>query len=142
MNPVPQPSNKRVLVVDDEPGIVRLLQANLERLGLTVETAENGVEALSKVMAAYPDLLITDIMMPEMDGLELVEHVRRHPDLRDLPVVLLTQRTDERTMTAGYTRGADMYLNKPFNPSELGLIVRRLLFPGENTSPDAPNGAD
>jgi len=126
-----EPNGKRVLIVDDEPSIVRLLKVNLERQGYTVQTAENGVHALAKIMVEYPDLLITDVMMPEMDGFELVEHVRRHPALRDLPVVLLTQKSAERDVMAGYARGADVYLNKPFNPAELLLVARRLLFPGQ-----------
>ncbi len=134
--PLQAPNGKRILIVDDEPSIVRLLKVNLERQGFTVETAENGVQALTQALADYPDLLITDIMMPEMDGLELVEHVRGHPALRDLPIVLLTQRSDERTVMNGYARGADMYLNKPFNPGELNFIVRRLLFPGEDAPDD------
>jgi len=135
-----EPNGKRILIVDDEPSIVRLLKVNLERQGYSIETAENGVQALAKIMAAYPDLLISDVMMPEMDGLELVEHVRRHPALRDLPIVLLTQKSAERDVMNGYARGADVYLNKPFNPAELILVTHRLLFRGQ---PDhSENGAD
>jgi DNA-binding response OmpR family regulator len=124
------PTGKRILVVDDETSIVRLLKVNLERQGFRVDTAENGAQAFACLAAGSHDLLITDIMMPEMDGMELIEAVRQDPDLRDLPIVLLTQKSDERDVLAGYTRGADMYLNKPFNPAELNLVVRRLLLPG------------
>lgn len=117
----------RILAVDDEPNIVRLIQVNLERDGYTVETANNGAQALAKIRQNRPDLLVSDVMMPEMDGFELLANVRRDPMLADLPVIMLTAKAQDRDVMEGYTRGADMYLTKPFNPMELKQFVKRIL---------------
>ncbi|MBC7806781.1 MAG: response regulator [Akkermansiaceae bacterium] len=117
----------RILAVDDEPNIVRLIQVNLERDGYTVETANNGAQALAKIRQSRPDLLVSDVMMPEMDGFELLANIRRDPMLADLPVIMLTAKAQDRDVMEGYTRGADMYLTKPFNPMELKQFVKRIL---------------
>lgn len=117
----------RILVTDDEPNIVRLIQVNLERQGFTVETANNGAQALEKIRANRPDLLVSDVMMPEMDGFELLSNIRRDPLLENLPVIMLTAKAQDRDVLEGYTRGADMYLTKPFNPIELVTFAKRLL---------------
>ncbi len=117
----------RILAVDDEPNIVRLIQVNLERDGYTVETASNGAQALAKIRQSRPDLLVSDVMMPEMDGFELLANIRRDPMLNDLPVIMLTAKAQDRDVMEGYTRGADMYLTKPFNPMELKQFVKRIL---------------
>ena len=104
----------RILVTDDEPNIVRLIQVNLERQGFQVETANNGAQALEKIRANRPDLLVSDVMMPEMDGFELLSNIRRDPVLENLPVIMLTAKAQDRDVLEGYTRGADMYLTKPF----------------------------
>jgi DNA-binding response OmpR family regulator len=122
-----------ILVVDDEPSIVALLRLTLEQHGYRVETASNGVEALQKIIARKPRLLILDVMMPEMDGFELLRHVRDEPDLADLPVIVLTAKSQDADVATGYEAGADMYLTKAFHPDELLRFVRRLLPP--------PNGA-
>ena len=79
------------------------------------------------MMASRPDLLITDIMMPEMDGHELVSSVRADPELKDVPVIMLTARTQDDDMMQGYQSGTDLYLTKPFNPAELITFVNRIL---------------
>ena len=117
----------RILAVDDEPNIVRLIQVNLERHGYTVETASNGAQALAKIKANRPDLLVSDVMMPEMDGFELLANVRRDPSLTDLPVIMLTAKAQDKDVMTGYQYGADMYLTKPFNPQELLQFVKRIL---------------
>ena len=117
----------RVLVVDDEVNIVRLIQVNLERQGYQVETANNGAQALAKIRESRPDLLVSDVMMPEMDGLELLSTIRRDPVLNDLPVIMLTAKAQDANVMEGYTRGADMYLTKPFNPAELIAFAKRIL---------------
>ncbi len=127
--------SKRILVVDDEPSIVRLVQGNLERHGFTTETAGNGVEALTRILTNRPDLIISDIVMPEMDGLELLAHIRDDPETRDLPVIFLSQKSADHDVMNGYLQGADMYLSKPFHPSELILIVKRLLYADEPEMP-------
>ena len=117
----------RILAVDDEPNIVRLIQVNLERHGYEVETANNGVQALEKIRARRPDLVVSDVMMPEMDGFELLSTIKRDPALEDLPIIMLTAKTQDKNVMEGYTRGADMYLTKPFNPAELLAFVKRIL---------------
>jgi two-component system alkaline phosphatase synthesis response regulator PhoP/two-component system response regulator VicR len=125
----------RILAVDDEPNIRRLIQVNLERQGYTVEVAENGAQALEKIRESCPDLLVSDVMMPEMDGFELVANIRRDPTLENLPIIVLTAKTQDRDVMEGYKRGADMYLTKPFNPAELLNFVKRLL-QTQNSSSD------
>jgi DNA-binding response OmpR family regulator len=117
----------RILAVDDEPNIVRLIEVNLTRHGYTVDTANNGVQALEKIRAVRPDLIVSDVMMPEMDGFELLSTIRRDPALESLPVIMLTAKTQDKNVMEGYSRGADMYLTKPFNPAELLAFVKRIL---------------
>lgn len=117
----------RILVVDDEPNIVRLIQVNLERQGYQVDIASNGQQALDKIRIQRPDLLVSDVMMPEMDGFELLSNIRRDAALESLPVIMLTAKAQDRDVMEGYTRGADMYLTKPFNPIELVTFAKRLL---------------
>ena len=119
--------NKRILVVDDEESIRRILELNLTRAGYSVHTALNGSDALTQLLTNDYDLLITDVMMPEMDGFELVEHIRQSPDLSPLPVILLTAQSSTNDITRGYREGTDLYLTKPFDPSELLIWVGRLL---------------
>ena len=117
----------RILAVDDEPSIRRLIEVNLAREGYQMETAENGAQALAKIRASKPDLLVTDVMMPEMDGFELVKNIRMDASLADLPIIMLTAKAQDRDVLEGYQRGADLYLTKPFNPMELKQFVKRLL---------------
>ena len=120
----------RILAVDDEPNIVRLIQVNLMRQGYEVETANNGVEALAKIRANRPDLLVSDVMMPEMGGFELLKNIRMDAALESLPVIMLTAKTQDKDVMEGYSHGADMYLTKPFNPAELLQFVKRILQQG------------
>ena len=130
MTPTGPPANGAeglILVVEDDPNILRQIEFNLQSHGYSVETATNGVEALKKMMLRRPSLLITDIMMPEMDGYELVTSLRKDDQLADLPVIMLTARTQDNDVTQGYTSGTDLYLTKPFNPTELIRFVQRIL---------------
>ncbi len=120
-------AGRRILVVEDDPNILRQIEYNLSTNGFSVETAQTGVEAMKKLMVSRPDLLITDIMMPEMDGYELVAGVRGDAQLADLPVIMLTARTQDSDVAQGYNSGTDLYLTKPFNPTELITFVRRIL---------------
>ena len=116
-----------ILVVEDDHNILRQIEFNLQSHGYAVSTATTGVEALRLMMRECPDLLITDVMMPEMDGYELVASVRADPHLAEVPVIMLTARTEETDMVQGYTSGTDLYLTKPFNPTELLAFVQRIL---------------
>jgi DNA-binding response OmpR family regulator len=115
---------KRVLVVDDEAKLARLVRGYLEQDGYEVATAGNGREALLISREFGPDLIILDLMMPEMDGWEFMRHLRRE---QDTPVIMLTARVDENDRIAGLEMGADDYLTKPFSPRELMARVRAVL---------------
>ena len=115
---------KRVLVVDDETKLARLVRGYLEQDGYEVATAANGREALLISREFEPDLIVLDLMMPEMDGWEFMRHLRRE---RDTPVIMLTARVDENDRIAGLEMGADDYLTKPFSPRELMARVRAVL---------------
>jgi CheY-like chemotaxis protein len=119
---------KRVLVVDDDRVIQQLLEVNLELEGYeVVATASDGREALDKIAELGPDLVILDIMMPKMDGLEVCRHLKADPKLARIPVVLLSARAQDLDVREGMDIGADAYLTKPFDPVELLEVVGRLL---------------
>lgn len=116
----------RILVCDDERHIVRLIQVNLERQGYQVITAFDGKEGLEKVKSEKPDLCVLDVMMPYMDGFEVLKNIRRDPETENLPVIMLTAKAQDKDVFEGYHYGADMYLTKPFNPMELVTFVKRI----------------
>ena len=118
--------DKTILVVDDERHIVRLVQVNLERVGYSVITAFDGVECLEKVKAEAPDLIVLDVMMPRMDGFETLKKLRSDDSTKDLPVVMLTARAQDKDVLTGYTHGVDLYLTKPFGPLELITMIDRI----------------
>ena len=116
----------KVLVGDDERHIVRLIQVNLERQGYTVVTAFDGKEGLEKIRSEKPGLVVLDVMMPYMDGFEVLKTIRREPETENLPVIMLTAKAQDKDVFEGYHYGADMYLTKPFNPMELVTFVKRI----------------
>ena len=116
----------KILVCDDERHIVRLIQVNLERQGYIVITAFDGKEGLEKVRSEKPDLCVLDVMMPYMDGFEVLKNIRKDPDTENLPVIMLTAKAQDKDVFEGYHYGADMYLTKPFNPMELVTFVKRI----------------
>jgi DNA-binding response OmpR family regulator len=115
---------QRILVVDDEPEIVKLLRAYLEQAGYDVVTARNGQEALLVTRHEKPDLIILDLTMPEMDGLEYTRRLRRD---KDTPIIMLTARVEETDRIIGLEIGADDYVTKPFSPREIVARVRAVL---------------
>lgn len=116
----------KILVCDDERHIVRLIQVNLERQGYQVVTAFDGKEGLEKIRAEKPNLVVLDVMMPYMDGFEVLKALRREPETETLPVIMLTAKAQDKDVFEGYHYGADMYLTKPFNPMELVTFVKRI----------------
>jgi two-component system alkaline phosphatase synthesis response regulator PhoP len=102
-----------ILIVDDEDDILDLLQYNLGREGFETEVARDGVEALEKARAMDPDLIILDVMMPKMDGVEVCKRIRQDAHLRTTPILMLTARTEEEDQVAGLDVGADIYIGKP-----------------------------
>lgn len=116
-----------ILVADDDPGIRLSISDYLELSGYSVITAEDGQAALGLVEKYHPHLLVTDIMMPRMDGYELVRQLRQRPAFRLLPVIFLTERASTSERIQGYKLGCDLYLPKPFELEELGAVIRNLL---------------
>ncbi|HNT06409.1 MAG TPA: response regulator, partial [Anaerolineae bacterium] len=104
---------KHILVVDDEPRMVRFVRMNLELEGYVISTAANGTEALAKVRDELPDLVLLDVMMPEMDGYEVLERIRQ---VSSVPVIMLTVKAEEADKVRGLELGADDYVTKPFSP--------------------------
>ena len=124
---------KEILAVDDEEDICRLLQFVLEREGYVVRTALSGVEALQRVDEKLPDLIICDIMMPHMDGEELLRRLKTRSDTQNIPVVMLTARTGDQVVEEVWNLGAELYLSKPFSPLELLSFVKRILSASESS---------
>lgn len=116
-----------ILVVDDDLGTRLSISDYLELFGYSVIMADDGQEALVMVDEYHPDLMVTDIVMPRMNGYELVRRVRQQPVFRLLPVILLTERTNTQERILGYQSGCDLYLPKPFELEELGAAIRNLL---------------
>ena len=125
---------KTVMVVDDEERLVRLVSTYLEQEGFRVVSARNGREALFTARREKPDLIVLDVMMPEMDGLEFL---RLHRKDRETPVIMLTARVDETDRVLGLEMGADDYVTKPFSPRELTARVRAVLRRSGQTAPVA-----
>lgn len=117
----------KILVVDDEPHVVELVAFNLRREGYTVVSAKNGAEALVAVERENPDLVILDVMMPIMDGVQVAETLKANEATRDIPIVMLTAKAQDSDILEGLVAGAEVYLPKPFSPIELSRVVKSLL---------------
>lgn len=117
----------RVLVVDDDPMVTRLVRINLELEDFEVEEAWDGKSAMKILREQHPELLVLDIMMPQMDGWEILREVREDPELKDLPVILLTAKVQDQDMAMGWKLGADGYITKPFNPVNLADSLREVI---------------
>ena len=116
-----------ILVVEDEPDIRALIVHHLSRDGFRCQTAAGGTEALARIRTALPDLVVLDLMLPGMDGLEVCRRLRADPATSRLPVIMLTAKADEVDRVVGLELGADDYLAKPFSPKELVARVRAVL---------------
>ena len=126
--------SKTIMVVDDEPRLVSVVVAYLEQEGFKVTTASNGQEALFAARDTKPDLIILDLMMPEMDGYEFLRHHRKEAET---PVIVLTAKVEEDDKVIGLELGADDYVTKPFRPRELVARVRAVLRRAGQTRPEA-----
>jgi len=124
---MPTNNTTKILVCDDERSIVRLIQVNLERQGWQVIPAYDGKEGLEKIQTEKPDIVVLDVMMPYMDGFEVLKTLRRDPELQNIPVIMLTAKAQDKDVFEGYHFGADVYLTKPFNPMELVTFIKRIL---------------
>ncbi len=117
----------KILVVDDEPEAVELLEFNLRQAGYDVVAAKDGAEALKKARAVLPGLIVLDLMLPEVDGLEVCKMLRRDPATTSIPIMMVTAKAAEIDRILGLELGADDYLTKPFSPRELVLRVKKIL---------------
>jgi len=117
----------KILLVDDEPDILEILSYNLSAEGYHISTASNGVEAVKKAKKHLPHLIIMDVMMPEMDGIEACEKIRILPQLKDTIITFLTARGEDYSQVAGFEAGADDYITKPIKPKVLVSKIKSLL---------------
>jgi two-component system phosphate regulon response regulator PhoB len=132
-----KPANKRVLVADDEPDVLNLVSMNLKSAGFTVLQAEDGLSALQQAREALPALIVLDLMLPEMSGLEVCKVLKKESQTAQIPVIMLTAKAEEIDRIVGLELGADDYITKPFSPRELILrvksVLRRVSAAGEAT---------
>lgn len=117
--------SEKILIVDDEPAIVTLLTYNIEQAGYQTDVAQDGLEAIQKAQNKTYDLILLDLMLPKMDGLEVCNYLRRNEI--DTPIIMLTALDDETDKIAGLNIGADDYLTKPFSPKEVIARIRAIL---------------
>jgi two-component system phosphate regulon response regulator PhoB len=128
----------KILVVDDEPEAVELVAFNLKQAGYDTLTAADGAEALTKARGKSPHLIVLDLMLPEMSGLEVCKTLRRDPATATIPIIMLTAKAAEIDRVLGLELGADDYITKPFSPRELVLRIKKIL----NRSTTAPEVQD
>lgn len=128
---------QKVLLVDDEADIIELLKYNLEREGFVVLTALNGKDAIKVAKASRPDLIVLDIMMPGMDGVEVCNQLRQMPEFKNTVITFLTARSEDYSQIAGFDAGADDYITKPVRPKVFISKVKALL---KRTGQDRPEG--
>ncbi|CAM3933219.1 MULTISPECIES: response regulator transcription factor [Flavobacterium] len=119
--------NTKILLVDDEPDILEIIGYNLAQEEYQIFTASNGKEAIATAKKVIPDLIIMDVMMPEMDGMEACESIRKIPELSNVLITFLTARSEDYSQVAGFDAGADDYITKPIKPKLLVSKVKALL---------------
>lgn len=120
-------SGKRILLVDDEPHILTAITFLLTQKGYLVDQASNGKQALHRAKASVPDIVILDVMMPEMDGFEVARQLRQQAQFDDLRIIFLTARGTQEDRFRGYETGGEVYLTKPFDNDQLLLTVQEVL---------------
>ena len=130
--------NSKILLVDDEEDILEFLSYNLKKEGFRIDTANNGISALKKLEKSKPDLIILDVMMPEMDGIEVCEKIREQDNFDDVLILFLTARSEEYSELAGFSAGADDYITKPIKPKLLVSRVNAILKRKRKKKNDGP----
>ena len=118
---------KKIVLAEDEPQIARLIEFKLKKEGYEVTWKENGEEALKAIKEDKPDLILLDVMMPVMDGYEVLRRLKEDENLKSIPVIMLTARAQEKDVVKGIDMGAEDYITKPFHPAELLARVKRIL---------------
>jgi len=116
-----------ILVVDDEPDVIEIVRFRLEKDGYTVLSAEDGRAGLTAAIEKSPDLVVLDVMMPGLDGFEVLFQMKNHPKTKDTPVVMLTAKTDMSSISKGWGMDVDNYVTKPFNVDDLAKTVHNVL---------------
>jgi two-component system, OmpR family, alkaline phosphatase synthesis response regulator PhoP len=127
--PVVNQMRKKILIVEDNTELLELLRLALRQAGFRASTATNGLEALKKARALSPDLIVLDLVLPELDGFAVCEHLRRDPATATTPVIMLTGLTSSMTRYAGMESGANEYVTKPVTPSHLVSRIEHWLQP-------------
>jgi two-component system, OmpR family, alkaline phosphatase synthesis response regulator PhoP len=135
-------SDYKILLVDDEPDILEFLSYNLKKEGYTAYIANNGREAVTVAKRENPDLIILDVMMPDMDGIETCREIREIPGLKDVMIAFLTARSEDYSQIAGFEVGADDYINKPIKPRVLMSRIAALLRRAGNSSLSSNDKSD
>ena len=126
--------NERILVVDDNADSVTIMRTILESHGYQVIAAGNGAEALEQVRKEKPDVVLLDVMMPQMSGMEVLQQIKEEAATGRLPVILVTARTRDDDVLSGYQFGADYYITKPFTPKQLLYGINLVLGKGESVA--------
>lgn len=133
---------QRILAVDNEERVVRLLRIRLEALGYEVASAYDGEAALRRVAEQAPDLVLLDVLMPKMDGFEVLQRLKADPATAQIPVIMLTARGQFEDLAHGYGEGAHWYFHKPFDVGELEQFIMRLIGPPEPENEPEAAGAE
>ena len=128
----------KILIVEDEPDIVELLMYNLDQAGFKTEAVFNGADALEQVKIQQPDLVLLDLLLPEVDGLEVCRTLKRDPETTSIPIIMLTAKGEAIDRIVGLELGADDYITKPFSPREVLLRVRAVLRRAPNLPRNRP----
>jgi len=118
---------EKILIVDDEEDVLELVQYNLDKNGYRIETATTGEKALTKARTKLPDLIILDLMLPDIDGLDVCKKLKSDTKTQNIPIIMLTAKGEEADIVTGLELGADDYVTKPFSPKVLVARVRRIL---------------
>ena len=125
----------KILVVDDEPDVIEIVRFRLEKDGHNVLTAPDGEAGIASAVAHQPDLIVLDVMMPGINGFEVVFQIKNHPRTVDTPIIMLTAKTDMSSISKGWSMDVDNYVTKPFDLDELAKTVRNvLIFRGKMTA--------
>src|SRR5436305_848230 len=122
----------KALVVDDDANIARLVTSQLERHGFQVTVAHNGLQALEHTRQEHPSLIVLDVEMPVMDGLECLRKLRKNPETAAIPVIMLTGNDTPADVVAGWETGANLYLSKPFHPAKLRAAIEHIFSTAED----------
>ncbi|NWF72797.1 MAG: response regulator transcription factor [Nitrospirae bacterium] len=131
---MPSLTPKKILIVEDEPEIAKLVKLYMEKAGFHANIADSGIEALKMIKSERPDLMILDLMLPEIDGIEVCKRIRTSPDTALLPIIMLTAKAEESDTIIGLELGADDYVTKPFSPKALVARVKALFRRLERTN--------